>query len=370
MIIKLKIILAIIMILFCLTGCFVSRYSNAPDSMPTINPTNATVAIAAPIISATPEKSMDEAPAESIPTGITSGNVIDVHNTEELLSNMASGKHLRLISSGDFDLTKYQSTEKSKFVDLANVTLEGMGETPVVIHAKSNLPDILTFDSCSDITLINIEFSLDQPDSGNIDGNMLSFYGQGKNIMIKNCMLSSDVATALYVSDTESLICKNTVIRNNSEHVIRLDRLDNAGFTDCSFSTFPRLYIHITGSNKVVFSDCMFSSSDRVIFDNDETVLYLYMNGLSGYYAENVTEEIEDQGIRILDSVCILNDYAQFYTELVNGLTPLFLEQELSIKLRGDEYAPVGLLIQINMPYEFSNIQMEYQNSLMTTAYL
>jgi outer membrane protein assembly factor BamB len=288
------------------------------------------------------------------------GNIVTVYNARQLLSNMVSNRHIRLVPGGDYDLASI-SLASSIFYGLDNLTLEGVGEIPVAVHTKNMESVVMSFSNCSNITFINLDLSHTAPVSpnNNCKGKVLAFYDNTADITIKNCILSGCGITGLYATNTTNLYCEDTIIRDCSMSIMDIDRLRSATFTRCTFKADNSQVIKLSQCRDTLFSDCLFTGeywlpSVRI---GDWSP---YEEANRNLYAKTINMEKTEQGILIEKSVLARDDYADLCRQFKDNLSSCLPAYPFDIDISWEETLGSAALC-MKTPVTFKNIQEEYQ---------
>lgn len=337
----------IFLIAFLLTSCIYSPEENF-DATITETPDIAQVPDDVNIQEPIP------APSEAV------DNIVTVHNARELLANMVSGRHILLVPGGDYDLASI-SLASCIFYGLENVTLEGMGDTPVTVQTKNMDSVVMSFSNCRNIKLINLELSHTPPVSPNVNcrGKVLVFESDSTDITIKNCILSGCGIIGLYAYNSGYLLCEDTIIRDCSMSILDLNRATRFTFIRCTFEGDNARVINLKESRDILFKECLFTSEywlpyvqvgDWRPFENEDHDLY----------AKTINMDQPEQGILIKNSLMARYEYADLCRQLRDSLSSLLLTYPFEIEISLEETLG-GTTIFIKTTGALQNIQEEYQ---------
>jgi len=286
----------------------------------------------------------------------TESERITVHNANELVKAIAPGKHIYL-EPGDYDLqkvrteTKYFNEHKS-FVNLKDVTLEGVGNSQVDFFCDDIYASVLPFSNCQSITLINLNIG-HTPTSdlgGSCEGMVLCFMEDCSDIRIDNCTMFGCGSIGLYANMTTDLTCVDSVIKDCSYTIMTLSEVSNIQFKNCRFEDNEATYIEVSYCEDVVFTDCLMSGYPdipyfgsykdmgfEVVFSQD-TPGAVSSKEFEGITLKNVTFSIGEP------SAAVKEELAQELA-ITEGLQREFPEAvECSVDITIDEYSGERLL--------------------------
>jgi hypothetical protein len=230
-----------------------SRISAGDDSDAASTPSTSATAgsseSAIPVISETPVQS--EHPLLSDRLNEKGLPIYTVKNYLELQSALGSNREIELLP-GDYNPVNFNKGHIA-YNYLQNLTLKGMpdsGQKYVSFATSSGLDTVMTFNTCSDIVIKNLDVG--HTEVVECFGDVISI-SNCKNIIIDNCRLFGSGKNGLVTKNTEKVNVTNSLIE------------------DCSSAT-----LLIQGKNNfLTFAGCTLKDNDINIWNDGDAVLFI-----------------------------------------------------------------------------------------------
>ena len=168
--------------------------------------------------------------------------VITVNNAQELVSQIASNTHVRLMpglydfSSFDRDFYTFYYNYRG-LRNLENVVFEGIGEEQVDFLSGSVYSDVLSISNSKNITLKNLNLGHISPVEGySCEGGVI-YLSECDGITIDDCTMFGCGTIGIYANNVSNLVCTNSTIRDCAEDLVCLVNSRDVLFQDCTFKS-------------------------------------------------------------------------------------------------------------------------------------
>lgn len=234
--------------------------------------------------------------------------LITVSTTEELIAAIAPERTIKL-TKGTYDLTTGWNT-KNRYISWVD---EYDGPTPI-IKAVSNLSLIgeegvtiviepaygwvISFDTCSDITISDIVIGHTVP--GQCLGGVLRFKNC-ENIEIRSCDLYGSGTIGVELERTVSFTMENSIVRECTYGLLNITKSSRVSFRNTVFRTTGEYdLISVNSSDDVRWEDCDFLENwGSVLFNVDRASTAIVLSG--GSIRENTIPRFQtnEKTIRI-----------------------------------------------------------------------
>lgn len=306
----------------------------------------------------------------------TEDGAVTYHDIHKLSDLIESDRHIRIMP-GDYELTATLPDEFD-FKNIKNLTIEGVGPTPVRIWIENLRPEMMSFTDCSNITLINLMLSpaLEDNEYNQYEpreGNVLRFSGNNENITIKNCILSG-YSTGMSATKINRLICEDTVItgqadektkhRGNPGPIMEIGRLRDAVFTRCTFVGDDAYIIRMDDSHRVKFNDCLFAGG---YYDMNRNYKFTRIPSIDGgvfgivnqvLRVKLINMEQENHGIMVRNSLIGDHDDFEEYKNLLDRFYTTFPDDLFTFEILQ------GGLFHLKIPLMLKDVDDELQQCL------
>lgn len=211
--------------------------------------------------------------------------VINVSNETEFLKAIGSDRIIQL-EPGIYKISDYTdiTTENLNWAtvyngmqlvinNVKNLSIIGMGETPVELHIEPTAAYVMTFKNCENINLKNIEAG-HFPKKGECDAGVFRFE-DSNNININNTTLFGCGTVGLSLWNVEGLKFTDSVIKECSIGIISACNSKKLEFSKSQFvNNENEDLIYLYNCNNVSFINCDIENNQTGIEDN------LWGNGL------------------------------------------------------------------------------------------
>lgn len=153
----------------------------------------------------------------------------------------------------------------------ANVTVQGLGNTKIIIDSPSDM--IVDLDGCSNITLRGLVLGHDPAlvERESCDAGVASIYRVSNNIVFEDCDIFGCGLEGAFIGQDSTLTMRGCVIRDCSQCILEFNVNGRGVFENCSFygngapDMGPALYVSY-GVGTATFTGCDFH-------DNGSSVL-------------------------------------------------------------------------------------------------
>ena len=166
--------------------------------------------------------------------------VITVNNAQELVSQIASNTHIKLMP-GSYDFNSFDEKFYTFYYNyrglrnLENVVIEGIGEEQIDFLTGSAYSDVLHISNSKKITLKNLNLGHKPPvKSGYCEGGVISL-SECDGITIDNCTMFGCGTIGIYAYNVSNLVCTNSTIKDCTEDLVYLVTAEGVLFQDCTF---------------------------------------------------------------------------------------------------------------------------------------
>ncbi|SHJ72426.1 stalk domain-containing protein [Paramaledivibacter caminithermalis] len=209
-----------------------------------------------------------------------------VNNAEEFISAIGPNKKIILKENQDFNLTgeniynienpyiywnnKYDGYELV-IRDVNNLTIEGAGDVNVNILVEPRYADVLTFNNCTNIKIININAG-HTPDKGYCEGGVFVF-NDCIDIDIENTRLFGCGILGLDLSGVDGFKFTNSIITECSYGIMIISNSKNISFDNSKFIENESLDTMIDINNSAaIFTKCDFTDNLTKTSDYDQAL--------------------------------------------------------------------------------------------------
>ena len=199
-----------------------------------------------------------------------------IDTPEEFIAAIGSDKTI-VIEPVMIDLGK---TGPLVISDVHNLTIICEASEYAEIVTNNYNAVVLTFENCSNISLINIKIG-HYPESGGCYGGVVSFI-DCNDISIEGCRLYGCGVNGLELVNVDGFEFKRSIIEECSMHIMCISNSKNLRFTDSVFGNNRGTeLINISGCEDVLFERCYITGNEAV---TDAGVLFtLDMSAFSAY---------------------------------------------------------------------------------------
>ena len=204
---------------------------------------------------------------------------VTVSTVDELISELGSNKVINL-KPGVYDLSKatIESTDNvywSEVYDglqlnikgLVNLVLSGDENEKTEIVTTPSYAEILNFEDCGNITILNIRAG-HTPREYECDAGVLSFYNC-KSVSVYGCYLYGCGSIGISLNFVDNFLCKESIITDCSLRGIDIFNSTNIEFVDTKI-TKNRAYasvISVSSDSTVTFTGCEISENNNIEWD-------------------------------------------------------------------------------------------------------
>lgn len=209
-----------------------------------------------------------------------------VNNTEEFIRAIGPNKKIILKENQDFNLTGenihnienpyiYWNSEYDGYEliirDVNNLTIEGEGDVNVNILVEPRYADVLTFNNCTNIKVININAG-HTPDKGHCTGGVFVF-NDCIDIDIENTRLFGCGILGLDLSEVDGFKFTNSIITECSYGIMIISDSKNISFENSKFIENEGFDTMIDINNSAAtFTKCDFTDNTTKISYDDPSL--------------------------------------------------------------------------------------------------
>ena len=224
----------------------------------------------------------DEAALKAlIDKNTTSGvKVITVNTAAEFVNAIGSDRVIILKGS---PIHIGRITSDLKIVDVNNLKIVGLGNTPVKLLIREEYDNVLVFVNCSNITIENIDAG-HWPEKGFCSGGVF-YIEKSKNFTINNSIMFGSGMEGITANDVTNIKCNNSIIRGCSYSIMSLTKCVDFEFNDCEFTDNVELdLVNISDCINVIFNRCIFANNrtkteyDFLVFFNVDKSTSIKLN--------------------------------------------------------------------------------------------
>lgn len=244
--------------------------------------------------------------------------LITVSTTQELIEAIAPDRIIKL-TKGTYDLSEGWKT-KNRYITWINEhdgptpvlksvsNLSLIGEEGVILVIQPAYGWVLSFDTCSDITLSDITLGHTVP--GYCLGGVLRFKNC-ENVEIRSCDLYGSGTIGIELERTVSFTMENSIIRECTYALAGISKSAHVLFRNSVFKDTAEFdLVSVTSSEDVRWEDCDFiANTGNVLFNVDFASTHVSITG--GSIQNNRIDRFQllDGGIKITGTEFKNNDF-------------------------------------------------------------
>lgn len=227
----------------------------------------------------------------------TAQRTVKVSNVNQLLNEISSNKRI-LLKQGEYSISevdtsliksknvqfvrKYDDGLELNITNIHDLELIGIGENKPLICNENIYSNIIVFNNCNKIRLINLEFG-HYPEKGICIGGVVKLI-ECDNILIDNCQLFGSGCDGIAALNTNRLKCSNSVIKECTATILNLESCSNFKFTKSSFEKnggseyYSPYLIPINNCINIKFKQCNFLKNTTSVnpeFETNSSLIYI-----------------------------------------------------------------------------------------------
>jgi Right handed beta helix region len=204
---------------------------------------------------------------------------VRVTNAVELMRAIAPGRTV-VLAPGEYLVSEIPDDVPSDFVrfdqagdgfqmvvhDVAGLELRGEGTHLSHIIASPRYGQVIRFQDCAGIKLVNIKAG-HGPEKGYCTGGVLDFYNCA-GITIEDCFLYGSGTEGITAESCAGLTMRNSLITGCTYGIMTIANSSDASFSDCKFfDNMEFEMLNFRNSSKISFTDCKFRKNRMGEFD-------------------------------------------------------------------------------------------------------
>ncbi|HEY9907914.1 MAG TPA: right-handed parallel beta-helix repeat-containing protein [Thermosynechococcaceae cyanobacterium] len=198
---------------------------------------------------------------------------ITVSTVKELVAAIGPDRTIKL-KAGTYTLSDLDPDDRTQY---AYFTETGVAGHELIISGADNLKilgegsssriltqpraaQVITFVNCRNVTLSNLEAG-HSPEKGYCSGGVLSLRNC-QNISVNNSVLFGSGTLGIQARRVNNLVCKNTVIQECTEGILRISLSKNFSFQGCQFTGNGQYdLVEVNASSGISFLGCQFKNN-------------------------------------------------------------------------------------------------------------
>ena len=265
--------------------------------------------------------------AEPIPAPTPSLETIRVSNETELINVIGSNRIIEL-NPGTYSLSKsynlqtqycsWQNTGNGYQLNIdgvENLTITGLGEEPVKVHAESTHAFVLAFGNSNHIQINNIEAG-HFPEQGHCEGGVF-YFGNCKNILIENSTLFGCGKEGLTLSGVDNLQVNQSTIKDCSYGIMTAGDSTDLTFTGSRFHDNKEYHLldfsRCAGISFIqceIYNNQAASGYDLLNFHDSKGIVIKDCR-IHDNVADHLLAAIEKETVKITNTVCRNNYFTE-----------------------------------------------------------
>lgn len=250
--------------------------------------------------------------------------VIEVNNPNEFINAIGPNRKI-VLNKEEYNLSRPEENYKpNKYVrwdnefdgkelviqNVNNLTIEGLDKTLSSILVEPRSVNVLTFEDCKEINIVNINTG-HTPEKGECSGGVFQF-NDCSNIDITKSRLFGCGTQGLMLFNVNNLSFNESIITECSEAIMSIYDSQNIKFRNSKFKDNEGYFslINITSSSSVVFENCSIYNNTSAVPGNSKTQLF-YINKSKDIYLRN--SQITNNNIFVKNGYTLINVEATLF---------------------------------------------------------